>query len=121
MWCVIELNLGITGGCVTAMRPFVRRYFPRLLGLSSSRSNNAYAYPSQSRGNSHPLGSMPRSGKPAFSNTGTQFSTTFKSGNSSEEHILPSRSLGKEVDGIMRTVEIDVKQSGGASGSASNV
>ncbi|KAJ5246363.1 hypothetical protein N7468_001346 [Penicillium chermesinum] len=33
MWCNIELNLGITGGCVTALRPFVRRFpkNPRLL------------------------------------------------------------------------------------------
>ncbi len=115
MWCVIELNLGITGGCVTAMRPFVRRYFPRLLGLSSNGSNNPYAYPSQSRGNSHPLASIPRSGQQAFSSHGHQFSTAYKTGNSSEEHILPSPGLGKELDGIVRTVEFDVKQSGSGS------
>ena len=113
MWCVIELNLGIFGGCVTVMRPFVRRYFPRLLGLSSNGSKSAYAYPSQSRGNSHPLASIPRSEQPGFSSHAHQFSTTFKTHNSSEEHILPSPGTGKELDGIVRTVEFDVKQSGG--------
>ncbi|KAL4807936.1 hypothetical protein BDV18DRAFT_159145 [Aspergillus unguis] len=114
MWCVIELNLGILGGCVTTMRPFVRRYFPRLLGLSSN-SSNPY-YPSQSRGNSLPLHSIPRSGKSTFSNHGHQFSTAYKSGadNSSEEHILtPTRP--KDVDGIVRTVEFDVKKTGNPS------
>lgn len=111
MWCVVELNLGILGGCVTALRPFVRRYFPRLLGLSSHSGGNAY-YPSQSRGNSLPLHSIPRS-QPNFSNHGHQFSTAYKSGadNSSEEHILGTPP-GKETDGIVRTVEFDVKQTG---------
>ncbi|KAL4925961.1 uncharacterized protein BDV17DRAFT_163177 [Aspergillus undulatus] len=112
MWCVIEINLGIFGGCVTAMRPFVRRYFPRLLGLSSHSGGNYY--PSQSRGNSLPLNSIPRSGQPTFSNHGHQYSTAFKSAadNSSEEHILSEPSQGKELDGIIRTVEFDVKNSG---------
>ncbi|KAL5044612.1 hypothetical protein BDW71DRAFT_98714 [Aspergillus fruticulosus] len=117
MWCVIELNLGIFGGCVTAMRPFMRRYFPRLLGLSSS-SGNKY-YPSQSRGNSLPLHSIPRSNHPTFSNHGHHHSTAYKStfDNSSEEHILSGGTgpsgAGKEIDGIVRTVEVDVKKSGG--------
>ncbi|KAL4947588.1 hypothetical protein BDW69DRAFT_111198 [Aspergillus filifer] len=114
MWCVIELNLGIFGGCVTAMRPFVRRYFPRLLGISSN--SGGYNYPSQSRGNSLPLNSIPRSGNPTFSNHGHQYSTAFKSApdNSSEEHILPAAGSGKkELDGIVRTVEFDIQKSGG--------
>ncbi|KAI9375464.1 hypothetical protein BJX61DRAFT_128299 [Aspergillus egyptiacus] len=108
MWCVIELNLGITGGCVTAMRPFVRRYYPRLLGLSSN------SYPSRSRATSYPLHSIPRSGNPDFSNTsGHHYSVALKTGmdNSSEEHILPNPA-GKDADGIIRTVEFDVKNSG---------
>ncbi|KAL4862151.1 hypothetical protein BDV12DRAFT_49687 [Aspergillus spectabilis] len=112
MWCVIELNLGITGGCVTAMRPFVRRYFPRLLGLSSNSSGVGYS--SQSRGNSHPLHSFPRSGQPDFSNQRGQYSTTLKSGvdSSSEEHILSGTAPTKELDGIVRTVEFKVKSGG---------
>ncbi|KAL4921364.1 hypothetical protein BDW62DRAFT_197942 [Aspergillus aurantiobrunneus] len=112
MWCVIELNLGITGGCVTAMRPFVRRYFPRLLGLSSSSGGNAY--PSQTRNNSHPLHSLPRTGLGTLSNHGNQYSTAFKTAadNSSEEHILQSPPH-KDMEGIVRTVEFDVKKSGG--------
>ncbi|KAL2813483.1 hypothetical protein BDW59DRAFT_176725 [Aspergillus cavernicola] len=109
MWCVIELNLGITGGCVTAMRPFARRYFPRLLGLSSYNSNSGY--PSQPRANSHPLHAFSRSGHPDFSNhSHHQYSTALKSGadNSSEEHIL-SGPQPKERDGIIHTVEFDVK------------
>ncbi|KAL6234350.1 hypothetical protein BDW75DRAFT_231201 [Aspergillus navahoensis] len=116
MWCVIELNLGIVGGCVTAMRPFMRRYCPRLLGLSSS-SGNKY-YPSQSRGNSLPLHSIPRSHNPTFSNHGNHHSTAYRStlDNTSEEHILSGGAglsgTGKEVDGIVRTVEVDIKKSG---------
>ncbi|KAL3477300.1 hypothetical protein BJX99DRAFT_246267 [Aspergillus californicus] len=113
MWCVIELNLGITGGCVTAMRPFARRYFPRLLGLSSKGSTSGY--PSQSRGNSHPLHSIPRSGQPDFSNHSRhQYSTTLKSGadNSSEEHILGSSAKELNLDGILHTVDFDVKKTG---------
>ncbi|KAL2870597.1 uncharacterized protein BJX67DRAFT_242730 [Aspergillus lucknowensis] len=115
LWCIIELNLGITGGCVTAMRPFVRRYFPRLLGLSSQSSGNGYpSHPSRTHGQSHPLHSFPRANQQDFSNQRHQYSTVFKSGadNSSEEHIL-SGPQGKDVDGIIRTVEIDVKQSRG--------
>ncbi|GES56845.1 hypothetical protein ATEIFO6365_0001005100 [Aspergillus terreus] len=112
MWCTIELNLGIGLGCVTAMRPFVRRYFPRLLGLSSN------SYPS-TRKYGHPLGSMPRSNNPDFSgNRSHQYSTTLTTlksapGNESEEHILSSADAqGKPhgvVDGIVRTVEFDVE------------
>jgi hypothetical protein len=116
MWCVIEMNLGIFGGCVTAMRPFMRRYFPRLLGLSSYSGDK---YPSQSRGNSLPLHSIPRSNQPTFSNHGHNHSTAYKTAldNSSEEHILSGVSFpsgaDKGIDGIVRTVEVDIKKSGG--------
>ncbi|ODM21008.1 hypothetical protein SI65_04061 [Aspergillus cristatus] len=63
MWCAIELNLGIDGGCVTAMRPFVRRYFPKLLGLSYG----GYGSYSHSRKYGHPLNSIPRSDNPNLS------------------------------------------------------
>jgi hypothetical protein len=115
MWCTIELNLGIFGGSVTAIRPFIRRYFPRLLGLSSA---GGY-YGSQSRKHAHPLNSMPRSGQqPDFSNRGNQYSTTLTTSrnapdNDSEEHILPVNNSGtpKEMDGIIRTVEFDIENS----------
>lgn len=112
MWCTIELNLGIFGGSVTAIRPFIRRYFPRLLGLSSA---GGY-FGSQSRKQAHPLNSMPRSGQPDFSNRGHQYSTTLTASrnaadNDSEEHILSIDNPGtpKEMDGIIRTVEFDIE------------
>ncbi|GAQ35202.1 uncharacterized protein BO87DRAFT_408151 [Aspergillus neoniger CBS 115656] len=104
LWCTIELNLGITGGCMTAMRPFVRRYFPKLLGLSS------YAYgQSGSRKYGHPLNSIPRD-QPDFNNNSRQYSTRLQGGtdNASEEHILPAKACEGEEDGILRTVEFNV-------------
>ncbi|KAE8381272.1 hypothetical protein BDV26DRAFT_278858 [Aspergillus bertholletiae] len=116
MWCTIELNLGITGGCITAVRPFVRRYFPRLLGLSYGNS-----YDSSSRKYGHPLGSIPRASAPGFSNTGSnQYSTLTTTAvvpapdNGSEEHILQYPDLpakGVDSPGIIRTVEFDVENS----------
>ncbi|KAJ0424954.1 hypothetical protein BJY00DRAFT_226635 [Aspergillus carlsbadensis] len=115
MWCVIELNLGIIGGCVTVMRPFVRRYCPRLLGLSSNRSGNGLS--SRSKSHSHPLHSFPRDDQPDFSGHRHKYSTALKSGadNSSEELILGGTTPGKEVDGIIRTVEFDIKKTVGPS------
>ncbi|RHZ58930.1 uncharacterized protein CDV56_104310 [Aspergillus thermomutatus] len=110
MWCTIELNLGILGGCITAMRPFVRRYFPRLLGLSSSSGRNNYNHGS-SRKHGHPLASIPRSDNPKFTNEpSTQYLATLKGGadNSSEEHILSESPLD---GGIIRTVEFNVDNS----------
>ncbi|GKZ17729.1 hypothetical protein AbraIFM66951_010865 [Aspergillus brasiliensis] len=104
LWCTVELNLGITGGCMTAMRPFVRRYIPRLLGLSS------YAYgQSGSRKYGHPLNSIPRE-QPDFNNGSRQYSTRLQGGtdNGSEEHILPAETCKGEEDGILRTVEFNV-------------
>ncbi|XHG03820.1 hypothetical protein AWENTII_007108 [Aspergillus wentii] len=106
-WCTIELNLGIVGGCVTAMRPFVRRYFPRLLGLSSADY-------SSSRPTGHPLNSIPREGQPSFTNGSHKYSATLTGGfgNESREHILSTLPVSsKEVDGIVRTVEFDIENS----------
>ncbi|KAE8150334.1 hypothetical protein BDV25DRAFT_154543 [Aspergillus avenaceus] len=115
MWCTIELNLGITGGCITAIRPFVRRYFPRLLGLSSS---SGYKSSSMSRKYGHPLGSIPRPNAPNFSNVhSNQYSTTATAlDNESEENILqkpqPIATSPKGI-GIVRTVEFDVEDGRG--------
>ncbi|KAJ5250917.1 hypothetical protein N7489_001327 [Penicillium chrysogenum] len=110
MWCTIELNLGIFGGCVTAIRPFVRRYFPRLLGLSASGDT------SKSRKYGHQLGSFPHSSRPDFTGRNNQYSATLTShskapDNDSEEHILPTEENGERVEGIIRTVEFDVENS----------
>ncbi|CAG8376068.1 unnamed protein product [Penicillium salamii] len=109
MWCCIELNLGIFGGCVTAIRPFVRRYFPRLLGLSASGDT------SKSRKYGHQLSSYPHSSRPDFTGrSNNQYSATLTTNtkapdNESEEHILsPGLSVGKE-EGIVRTVEFDIE------------
>lgn len=111
MWCAIELNLGIFGGCVTAMRPFVRRYFPRLLGLSST--GGSY---SRSRKYAHPLNSIPRSDHPNFTGTNNQYSTKLQGGvtsdGDSEEQILRDAAAPPAKDnnaGIVRTVEFDVE------------
>ncbi|PWY74322.1 hypothetical protein BO70DRAFT_381417 [Aspergillus heteromorphus CBS 117.55] len=105
MWCTIELNLGIIGGCITAMRPFVRRYFPRLLGLSSSSGYGE----SGSRKFTHPLNSIPRD-HPDFSNRSHHYSTRLRGGadNESETHILPELGF-TDADGITRTVEFKVQ------------
>ncbi|KAE8139204.1 hypothetical protein BDV38DRAFT_270060 [Aspergillus pseudotamarii] len=116
MWCTIELNLGITGGCITAVRPFVRRYFPHLLGLSYG---NGYKYDTSSRKYGLPLGSVPRANVPDFSNArSNQYSTLTTTtvmpaaDNGSEEHILQYPEIpAKSVDGIVRTVEFDVENS----------
>ncbi|PYH82464.1 integral membrane protein [Aspergillus uvarum CBS 121591] len=114
MWCTIELNLGIIGGCTTAMRPFVRRYFPRLLGFST---HSGGYHESASRKYGHPLGSIPRDA-PEFAPASNHYSTRLHGGTNddSEEHILPGtttpgptlhRSKGS-TEGIIRTVEFNV-------------
>lgn len=112
MWCTIELNLGIFGGCVTAIRPFIRRYFPRLLGLSSG------GYRSNSRKYDHQLSSLP-SQRPDFSGRDNQYSatlTTLRADNDSGEHILSQYPSSHEKDadgpaGIVRTVDFNVENS----------
>jgi hypothetical protein len=113
MWCTIELNLGIFGGCVTAIRPFIRQYFPRLLGVSSGE------YDSTSRKYDHQLSPLP-SQRPDFSGREHQYSATLTtlreaSDNDSEEHILSKLSSGQDKDadgpgGIVHMVEFDVKK-----------
>lgn len=41
LWCTIELDLSIIGGSVPTMKPFVKRHFPRLLGLTSKQSGSS--------------------------------------------------------------------------------
>lgn len=90
---------------MTAMRPFVRRYFPRLLGLSSAHNT------SRSNKYAHPLGSIPRT-QPDFAiSRDHQYSTTAHAHNDSEEYILSPSPVPKE-DGILRTVAFDIENSG---------
>lgn len=47
-WCVVELFLGIIGGSIPALKPFIRRFLPRLLGSTYAqrgiRTRNSRAY-----------------------------------------------------------------------------
>ncbi|KAJ5980639.1 hypothetical protein N7481_007937 [Penicillium waksmanii] len=91
--------------------------FPGLLGHSSGGGYGS----SRSRKYGHPLGSIPRSDHPDFTNGENQYSATLTAHgaheNGSEEHILStprSAEHNKEVEaalGIVRTVEFDVENS----------
>ncbi|RMJ26270.1 hypothetical protein PHISP_02847 [Aspergillus sp. HF37] len=86
--------MGIIGGCVTAMRPFVRRYFPRLLGSlpSEAPSEGSYPQPRSSR-------QLHLRNQLGLTDGGKQHSTVLKTDmdddNGSEVYIL-----GGGVDGI---------------------
>ena len=41
IWCTVEMDMSIIGGCMPTIKPFVRRYYPRLLDLATSRENNS--------------------------------------------------------------------------------
>lgn len=96
---------------MTALRPFVRRYFPRLLGLSgASRSGRKYrGNNSKSQSQQFQLDYRIRENPPDFSNGSNQYSTTLKiaGDNDSQEYILPWEV--NNVDGIMRVVECEVR------------
>ncbi|KAJ5776783.1 hypothetical protein N7520_000029 [Penicillium odoratum] len=93
------------------MRPFIRRYFPYLLGLCSA---GGY-YGSGSRKQAHPLSSLPRGEQPDFSNRDLHYSTALTTSrnapdnDSDEQTLFPKIDALKGVDGIMRTVEFDVE------------
>lgn len=38
IWCLGELHMSIVAGSLPVMKPFVRRYFPRLLDLATTRN-----------------------------------------------------------------------------------
>ncbi|KAJ5893648.1 hypothetical protein N7495_005339 [Penicillium taxi] len=112
MWCTIELNLGIVGGSVTAIRPFIKKYFPELLG-----STKSYAT-SRSRKYGHPLGSTSAQASKQLNLTNrenrytvTTLTTLRGPDNDSEEFILSNiKPEGQATDsGIIRTVTFDVK------------
>ncbi|KAL8372239.1 hypothetical protein RB595_001837 [Gaeumannomyces hyphopodioides] len=39
MWCILELNLSIVGGNIPALKPFIKRAFPSLLGSSAAAAS----------------------------------------------------------------------------------
>ncbi|PVH80998.1 hypothetical protein DL98DRAFT_560006 [Cadophora sp. DSE1049] len=93
MWCVIELNISIIGGNFPTLRPFLRKYFPALLGSSKGRTSAT----AQTRLGSHQLQSF----DPTYTSTaGKGFNKTTITGmdqkthledNESEEYIIQSR------------------------------
>ena len=117
MWCIIELNIGIACGSMTATRPFFRKYFPRLLGLTSGVTGrksdyNQSTFRSRSKGltGNHPLSTFRGDEEGTVENQSNIYSTKLhvENDNESEEHILPSpTSMGN--GGIVRTVEFHVR------------
>ena len=93
------------------MRPFVRRYFPRLLGLSSAPASNDDYIPR--RHHPRPLDPFPRRSHPHFAGARHRYSTALELGrdNGSGEHILLPSAQGKGMDGIVHTIEFDVDNS----------
>ncbi|OBT67846.1 hypothetical protein VE03_02516 [Pseudogymnoascus sp. 23342-1-I1] len=113
MWCVIELNMSIVGGCIATFKPFFRKYFPRVLGSSHNQaeiySSNRRALRPRNRGQSYQLQGMGQSDSfnHMASNKKGFVSTTINAAdtkyNSSEECIIPGNS---STDGqIVRTVQ----------------
>lgn len=41
IWCLGELHMSIIAGSLPVMKPFVRRYFPRLLDLATTRKTSS--------------------------------------------------------------------------------
>ncbi|KFY18649.1 hypothetical protein V493_08447 [Pseudogymnoascus sp. VKM F-4281 (FW-2241)] len=118
MWCVIELNMSIVGGCIATFKPFLRKYFPRVLGSSHNPAmlygSNTGASRSRKRGQSYQLNSVNQS--EPFNHTPSNktgfVSTTINAVdtkyNSSEECIITPGTSG--VDGqIVRTVQFGTR------------
>ncbi|KAJ5626409.1 hypothetical protein N7510_002718 [Penicillium lagena] len=89
LWCLIELDLGITGACLPAMRPFVRKYFPRLLGLSANSSSGDH-HPSPYDQNLYLLHPVSRTRQAALLYPNYQYPLPRTNGKSlSQEQIFP--------------------------------
>lgn len=120
MWCVIELNMSIVGGCIATFKPFLRKYFPSILGSSRSPAmlygSNTGVSRSRKRGQSYQLESMGGQnerfdhGAGIANNMKGFVSTTINVAdakyNSSEECIITSGN-GSTDGQIMRTVEFE--------------
>ncbi|KFY45090.1 hypothetical protein V494_01152 [Pseudogymnoascus sp. VKM F-4513 (FW-928)] len=114
MWCVVELNMSIVGGCIATFKPFLRKYFPRVLGSSHNPAilydNNTGASRSRKRGQSYQLESVGQSDSFNYvaSNKKGFVSTTINAAdtkyNSSEECIISPGNSSTNGQ-IVRTVQ----------------
>jgi hypothetical protein len=113
LWCVIELNISIAGGCAPTLRPFIRRYFPYILGSSGGMYGSEDVRQGRSsQGQSHHLRSFDPSSGMTPKTTGTRVTVRgagpTKGENESEEYIIQheNNSEGDSSFGqITRTVE----------------
>ncbi|KAI0131883.1 hypothetical protein BJ170DRAFT_679781 [Xylariales sp. AK1849] len=108
MWVVLELNLSISGGSISALKPFVQRFFPRLLGSSgASRGRNT-------------SGAISLSSSQTPYGTGSHFSkskkksriTTNQDDAGSEEFIMPGTYGGTIVKTVQYGYQVDQSQKG---------
>ncbi|KAK6592039.1 integral membrane protein [Botrytis cinerea] len=113
-WCVIELNLSIVGGCAPTLRPFMRKYCPRVLGSSGRMYGSDEARPG--KGHSYPLKSHDKSTpatKDSKSRLGIPGGNTVTGENESEEFIIGQKdSLRDDLEfgGIVRTVDFGYEE-----------
>lgn len=97
MWCALEINLQIIGGNIPALKPFVQRLFPRLLGSTRSRDTNGHI-------RLDPLTTSGHSGQGSAFGRSLHKRTTLgriTADNGSDEHI-------RGGSGIYKTVEVGV-------------
>ena len=116
LWCVVELNVSIIGGCAPTLPPLIRRYFPSLLGSSggfygSGNVRNGRGF----QGHSHQLQSFEISGlTPKNEKAGIVIRGGDVTGieNDSEEHIIQYRNTSQEglsPGKIRKTVDFGYK------------
>ncbi|THV45868.1 hypothetical protein BGAL_0442g00050 [Botrytis galanthina] len=109
LWCVIELNLSIVGGCAPTLRPFMRKYCPKVLGSSGRMYGSGDA--NHGKGHSYPLKSHDKSSpatKDNKSRLGIPGGSTVTGENESEEFIIGQKSNSRddsEFGGIVKTVD----------------
>ncbi|KAL3423074.1 integral membrane protein [Phlyctema vagabunda] len=112
LWCVVELNMSIVGGCIPTMKPFMRKYLPNILGSSKqhygSHGYASHGYGSRNRSGSHPLQSFDpsRSGKEGTTRTTVKALDSKKGDNESEEYIIQNTS-GSDLNfgNIVKTID----------------
>ncbi|KAI6778528.1 uncharacterized protein J7T54_005052 [Emericellopsis cladophorae] len=113
MWCVLELNLSVIGGCIPTIKPLLKEFFPRLLGTSLGRSrtgDDIYLQSSRKTGRNADNGP---SGVRSF-HAGTHSATGRQSDTGSEEFIISkaygsSTNDGVEEGKITRSYGIEVE------------
>ncbi|OBT50989.1 hypothetical protein VE04_07937 [Pseudogymnoascus sp. 24MN13] len=114
LWCVVELNISIIGGCAPTLRPFLQRYFPSLLGSSSALYGTGELHHGRSRqGQSHQLRSFDPSSSITTKTGTTRVMIRTVGENESEEYII-QHGNGSEADSqlgkITKTVEFGYEE-----------